>query len=297
MRRILIGLISCTSVIAPVPALAQGGISEAQLADIETTFAGEIAAFDKQHPPTAGQDAATLVRQLIRETPDKTRALMAGMGMAPSDREVFVTFRDGMRMANPGMLGPAYVCAAERRIAQLDGASLIAPQAKPAPPPGPLGLQGSTPAQTGPLAPATGERYFLKGEVIQTDYGECDPFCPRTNTANMIIHTSEIPNTRFSGAVYLNRGEFGFGDPMHAGATWRVELVDRPPGDFYECSGENGGTVGENPRGPNIAFAPTVITIQCNMTAEGRAEFHRLRCDKERSDSLLSGEPPKHCPA
>jgi hypothetical protein len=221
--------------------------------------------------------------------------MMVGMGApAPSDREVFVTFRDGMRAANPGMLGPTYVCAAERRIAQLDGAPLTAPQVSPAPPPGPLGLQGSVPAQTGPLAPATGERYFLKGTVVQTDRDECDPFCPR-GSAQLIIHTSEIPNTRSSGAVFF-QGEFGFGDPMHADATWRVELVDRPPGDFYECSGETAGTVGVNPRGPNIGFAPTVVTIRCNMTAEGRKEFHRLRCDKERSDSLLSGEPPKHCP-
>lgn len=289
MRRILIGLFSFAWIVASTS--AQASLNEAEFADIQATCSAEIASYDRANPAPDGQGAAAQIRRLIDETPDGTRALM---GQPMSDREIFVVFVQSMRAANTGVLGPSYICGVDRRIAQIDGAPLIANAAKARPEPGPLGLQGTNPAQTGALAPDTEERYFLKGEMIQSDRAECGSFCPSGNGAKMIVHTSDIPGNRLVGGIFP--GEFSFGAPMKNGTTWKLEIQSPQFGEFYQCGGAGSGTVSGNPRATNVAGAILAITITCQMTSDGRTEFERLRCDKERSDALLSREKPLHCP-
>ncbi len=272
MRRLVSCFMLLGSLSLASPAFCQSALSEAEFADIETSCSAEIAAYDRENPPVNGMGAT-----------ESVRALFAQM---PNDRAMLDSLRGVLGKAAPGVLGPTYICALGRRIAQMDGASLLPGPVKSEGEAGPLGLRGApAPAQTGALAPDTGERYFLKGIMLAPDLIKCSPFCP-WGGAQITVIASEAPNRRLTGGMFP--GEFHFGDPMKSGTGWDLEVTKTVPDGLYSCSPEKAsGVFGGTEQATNIAGATEAVRISCTLTTKGWEEVERARSEKKASDDLL----------
>jgi hypothetical protein len=270
MRKLIHGLTIAALAWPAAPALAQSSVSEAQFVDIEASCSAEIAAYDREYSPAKGQDAASSVRIMLAQF--------------PVNRDMYASLRTTLQSAGPKQLGPTYICAASRRIAQMDGAPLIARRAAPS--------RATRKAAGGVLATGSGERYWLKGLMVMDDASpSCGDFahpCPDGKSVRVFVDAAYPTFPHQTGGIFP--GEFGLGLPLPVGAGWRVR-IQQPANGFYECepanSNDEGTVEAADPRATNANGAMVVITLECRMTPSGITEFHRLAADKAASDERL----------